>query len=143
MSDAERAGTCHCGRVRFVVELPTRWCAHCHCHDCRGAHGAAFVTWFGVPRAQFRVVSGEAELVRYASSDAARRSFCRHCGTTMLFEGERWPDEVHVALACMRDPIDREPRANAYWDRHVPWLEGLDALPRRGGPTGTEPLDEG
>lgn len=58
----------------------------------------------------------------------------------MLYEGERWPDEVHVTLACMHEPIDREPQANAYWDRHVPWLDSLRSLPRRGGPSGTEPL---
>lgn len=60
----------------------------------------------------------------------------------MLFEGDRWPNEVHVALACMRGPIDRNPQANVYWDRHVAWLDDLEALPRRGGPSGTEPLED-
>ena len=60
----------------------------------------------------------------------------------MLYEGDRWPDEVHVALACMREPIDREPSASVYWDRRVPWGEGLESLAHRGGSSGTEPLDE-
>lgn len=128
--------------MRFAIELPTRWCAHCHCADCRRAHGAAFVTWVGVLRSQFDVVAGESELVGYASSEGVRRSFCRHCGTTMTYEGERWADEVHVALACVREAIDREPQANVYWDRHVAWLDSLNRLPRRGGPSGTEPLED-
>lgn len=46
-------GGCLCGAVRYVITLPTKWCAHCHCSMCRRAHGAAFVTWAGVPSQSF------------------------------------------------------------------------------------------
>jgi hypothetical protein len=122
------------------VDLPTKWCAHCHCLDCQRAHGAGFVTWFGVVASAFRVIQGDEDLVVYASSAAARRSFCRRCGTTLLFQGDRWQDEVHVALACMRDPIDKPPQANAYWDRHPAWTHNVSALPKYGGEDGTQPI---
>ena len=38
-------GGCLCGAVRFSLELPSKWCAHCHCSMCRRAHGAGYVTW--------------------------------------------------------------------------------------------------
>jgi hypothetical protein len=60
----------------------------------------------------------------------------------MFFEGERWPDEVHIALAGMEGPIDRRPTAHVYYDSHVGWLDIGDDLRRLGGPSGNEPLAE-
>lgn len=134
-------GGCLCGSVRLEVKAPTKWCAHCHCTRCRAAHGAAFVTWFGAARKAVEVRDPEGLLRWYASSAPARRGFCSRCGTTMLFESERWPDETHVALAVMDGAIDREPSAHVYFDRHVAWFEPGDGLTRRGGATGVEPLE--
>src|SRR5262245_61224413 len=109
MSNQEVTGQCLCGAVRFVITLPTKWCAHCHCSMCRRAHGAAFVTFCGVATERFRILAGADELVRYKSSETATRSFCRRCGSTLLFEGERWPGEVHVVRANIDGEIDRAP----------------------------------
>ena len=136
-------GACLCGAVRFEVVPPTKWCAHCHCSLCRRAHGAAFVTWFGVERSRFVLVAGDEDLRWYRSTPPARRGFCRRCGSTMFFESERWPDEVHIALASMECPIDRAPSAHVFFDSHVGWVEPADELPRLGGPSGNEPLDPG
>jgi hypothetical protein len=40
----------------------------------------------------------------------------------MLFRSERWAGQVHVALACLDDPIDRRPQAHAFHDSHVDWM---------------------
>ncbi|MCA9706328.1 MAG: GFA family protein [Myxococcales bacterium] len=135
-----REGGCLCGAVRFEITLPSKWCAHCHCAMCRRAHGAAFVTWFGVQEDRFALTEGEHALTRFASSAHAWRGFCSTCGTTMLFGGERWPGEVHVALACLDGELDRAPLANVYWDDRVPWIEGSEHLPKLGGESGMEPL---
>jgi hypothetical protein len=133
-------GGCLCGAVRFALTLPTKWCAHCHCSMCRRAHGAVYVTFVGVPASRFRILQGEEAMHRYPSSPEAVRTFCRDCGSTMLFEGSRWPDEVHVARACIDGPIDREPQAHVYFDDRADWLD-LDAdLPRLGGPNGNTPI---
>jgi len=134
------AGGCLCGAVRFEVTPPTKWCAHCHCSLCRRAHGAAFVTWFGVEKANFELVSGGGEISWYRSTPEARRGFCTNCGSTLFFEGERWSDEVHIALAAMDVAIDRSPQAHVFYDAHVDWVELGDDLRRVGGPSGTEPL---
>jgi hypothetical protein len=133
-------GGCLCGAVRFAVTPPTKWCAHCHCSLCRRAHGAGYVTWVGVPASQFRMLSGDEVLRDYASSPQALRGFCAACGTTLFFRSTRWPDEVHVARAAFDGPIDREPAAHVFYDERVPWAPVDDALPRCGGPSGTEPL---
>jgi hypothetical protein len=141
MTELTRNGGCLCGAVRFSVTLPSKWCAHCHCTMCRRAHGAAFVTWFGMKEERFAITQGEDELLRFASSDSAWRGFCRRCGTTMLFGGARWPGEVHIALACVDGDIDRAPSANTYWHRHVAWGLHPEQLPRYGGEDGTQPID--
>ena len=140
VDDSVCVGGCLCGAVRFEVTPPTKWCAHCHCTLCRRAHGAAFVTWFGVERDRFAVLSGEEHIAWYQSTPTARRGFCRRCGSTMFFEGERWPGEIHIALASMDGPIDRSPKAHVFFDRHVAWIVLGDDLKRLGGPTGVETL---
>ena len=140
MSESVVTGRCLCGAVRFEVELPSRWCAHCHCSMCRRAHGAGFVTWVGFDRARVRVTAGEA-LGRYRSSPPATRSFCTRCGSPLMFESERWADEIHVALAALDGPIDRAPGGHVFYSDRVDWIHVDDALPRRGGASGTEPLD--
>lgn len=140
IDDSVCVGGCLCEAVRFEVTPPTKWCAHCHCTLCRRAHGAAFVTWFGVERDRFAVMSGEEDIAWYRSTPEARRGFCGRCGSTMFFEGDRWPDEIHIALAVMDGPIDRSPGAHVFFDRHVEWIVLGDDLERLGGPTGVETL---
>jgi hypothetical protein len=133
-------GSCLCGGVRFEIQPPTRFCAHCHCSLCRRAHGAPLVTWAGVPLAQFRLSAGKELLASYASSAEAKRSFCSRCGSSLLFESSRWPDEVHVAVANIDGALDRPVSAHVFWDDRSEWF-ALDApLPRLGGQSGVEPL---
>ena len=124
------AGSCLCGAVRFAIAPPTRFCVHCHCSMCRRNHGAAFVTWFGVPRAQFRVLEGASVLTRYRSSAHGWRSFCSRCGSSLFCELDHDPDTVDVVLASMHGPIDRTPEAHVFFDARVGWVEVVDELPK-------------
>jgi hypothetical protein len=134
------SGACLCGAVAFAIDLPTLWVAHCHCSMCRRAHGAPFVTWASVPPAQLHLLSGEQDLERFRSSAEATRSFCRRCGTSLFFESRRWPGEIHIARASIPGELDREPRVHAFFSDKASWVTVADGLPRRGGPTGVEPL---
>ncbi len=126
-------GGCLCGGLRFEIDSPTKWCAHCHCNMCQRAHGAAFVTWVGADTERFRVTAGADLLVWYRSSADAERGFCRRCGSTLLFRSARWPGEVHVVRANLDGPLDREPTVHVFWDGHVEWVELGDGLERRSG----------
>jgi hypothetical protein len=134
-------GSCSCGAVRFAARLPSLFCAHCHCSMCRRHHGAAFVTWFGVPRAELRILAGNDRLVRNRSSDHGTRSFCGVCGSSLFFETTRHPERVDIALANMVGPIDREPQLHVYFSDRAPWVSIDDSLPRLGGTSGFEPID--
>ena len=122
------AGQCLCGNIQFRAQLPIKWCVHCHCSMCRMAHGAAFVTWVSVPRAQFNLISGETHLNWYASSAEASRGFCGHCGTTLFFRYDDFDPEIYVTLANFLEPIDRPPSAHVFYDTHVGWVQLSDNL---------------
>jgi hypothetical protein len=132
-------GRCLCGAVRFEIELPALFCAHCHCSMCRRGHGAGYVTWIGVPYARFRVPEGESRLVRYRSSDHGTRSFCGACGSTLLCESTKHPEWIDVVLANLEGDAGLRPQAHYYFDDRAAWVETADALPRFGGKTGVEP----
>jgi len=123
-------GRCHCGRVRFVAAMPTRFVAHCHCESCRRAHGAAFVTWAGFPSSQVRVTEGAEDLVAHQSSPQTYRRFCGKCGTKLFFESARWAGEMHVVLAAFDEPVDRAPSGHAFYEEHVSWLPPLADPPK-------------
>ena len=127
---AEYHGQCLCGAVRFPARGPTLFCAHCHCRYCRRAHGAGIVTWVGVAEDQFELISDDASLRWYRSSRESRRGFCSKCGTTLFFQSEVAPGEMHVVRECFDGEIDREPKAHVFHDHRVPWLELGDDLPR-------------
>ncbi len=131
MSEATVSGACLCGAVRFEATLPSLWCAHCHCSQCRRFHGAPVVTWVGFNDAGFRITVGANILRWYSSSALARRGFCGDCGSSFLFQSEQWPGEMHVSLSNVLDPMDRAPEGHVHFDSHVSWLELADDLPRK------------
>jgi hypothetical protein len=122
-------GGCLCGTARFAAQPPILFCCHCHCHWCRRAHGAAFVTWVGVRDVSFRLMTGET-LRWYRSSEQSERGFCNQCGTTMFFRSTLAPGEMHIALACVDDAAEIEPKAHVFYDTHVNWVTLGDELPR-------------
>ena len=132
-------GSCYCGAVVFEATLPSRFCAHCHCNNCRRAHGAAFVTWVGFDSDQVRVTEGETTLQTYKTDTDALRSFCGTCGTTLFYEGPRWDGEIHVVRSNFDTDMDRGPAAHVYVDHKASWFSITDELPQYGGESGTEP----
>jgi hypothetical protein len=131
-------GSCLCGLVQFDVTTPSKFCCHCHCSNCRRAHGAAFVTWVGFRAGQVRILSGGNILIRYQTDTGATRSFCGCCGTTLFYEGPRWVGDIHVVLGNINGEIDRLPAAHVYVDHKAPWWTIRDSLPQYGGKTGNE-----
>lgn len=115
-------GSCLCGAIKFRADLPSKWCAHCHCSLCRKAHGAGYVTWVGFAATQVSIINEDQKLVWYESSPGAQRGFCQQCGSTLFFRSERWAGELHIVLANIDDDIDRQPQANVYFDNHVNWM---------------------
>ncbi|MDX1512936.1 MAG: GFA family protein [Gammaproteobacteria bacterium] len=134
------SGRCLCGAVQIEVTPPTRWCYHCHCSLCRAAHGAPFVTWFGVRHEQLEVTRG-ADVLRWRpSSDHGWRAYCQECGTQMLFETSRYPEQIDVVRAVIAGDIDREPSAHIHVLSKVDWVNIDDGLDRYSEDSGSEKI---
>jgi len=76
-------GSCLCGAVKYQVNGPLRPVVACHCKQCRktsGHYGAAT----SAARDDLRIAG---DVKWYASSDTARRGFCRDCGSAMFWDG--------------------------------------------------------
>ncbi len=131
-------GSCFCGAVEFKIELPTAFCGHCHCSMCRRPHGASFVTWTGVPPAQFAITAGKEHITAYRRSEHGTRSFCAICGSQMFCVTE--PEIIDIALAALHGKIDRDPEAHYYYDSRAEWTQVNDDLPKLGGKDGMQPL---
>lgn len=123
-------GSCYCKKVRFEISFPTIFCSHCHCESCRRTHGAAFVTWTGVPITQFKYLSGKENIKKYVSSSEVRWCFCDNCGSSLLYEHAGSPDKIYMTLANLEGPIDQQPEGHVSYEEHVDWFVVGDSLPK-------------
>ena len=58
----------------------------------------------------------------YVSSPGVRRGFCAQCGSTLSYEGERWPGEVHLHVGAFDDPSTLAPTGHAFAAERLGWL---------------------
>jgi hypothetical protein len=69
-------------------------------------------------------------LSSFASSPGVRRSFCAACGTSLAYESERWPSDIHLMLGAFDKPETLQPQFHIFYDERLAWLHLDDALPR-------------
>ncbi len=129
-------GQCRCGAVRFEIDYPARWAWHDHTQASRLAHGAAYATYIGSWRKRFRVTAGEADIARYEDvAVGATRSFCRCCGTPLLYERARSPHMVNIPRALFQTRTGREPLYHIGIQERRDWAyTGAPLVPLKGFP---------
>ena len=113
-------GGCLCGSVRFNVSGPPKWTAWCHCQSCRKHTGAPVSAYAGFEREQVAFTAGE--LARFSSSPRVQRGFCAACGSTLTYEGERWPTELHIHVGAFDDPEPFKPAGQAFAGERISWV---------------------
>jgi hypothetical protein len=125
----KHGGSCHCGAVRFEVEIDAGKGSRCNCSICTklGPTGA-----IAKPDA-FRVLAGEADLSSYAwGAKVSQRFFCKHCGVYCFGRGHLdvlGGDFVSVNLNTL-DDIDPGDVKVVHWDgRHDNWQAGPRSTP--------------
>jgi len=123
-------GSCLCGVVKFEIDEFLPQVAHCHCSMCRKFHGAAFATIAGVPRSGFRWVEGEHALKGYTAANGTTRTFCRHCGSSLMFASPHGPEDVvEIALGTVDGEIPVKPDAHIFVGSAANWTVPCDGLP--------------
>ena len=99
-----RIGTCHCGAVRFEVDLEEGLSnlRRCNCSLCR-RKGAIMAS---VPIERLRVVAGIDKLTLYQwNTRQARHYFCSVCGIYTHHQRRSNPREYGFNVACI-DSVD-------------------------------------
>jgi len=101
---AERtyAGGCHCGRVRFEVDLELQEVMECNCSIC--SKTGSLLTFVAPER--FRLLAGGEELSDYQfNSRTIHHLFCPVCGIRSFARG-KGPDGsemVAINVRCLED----------------------------------------
>jgi len=124
-------GSCLCEAVRYESTSSRLGAGYCHCSKCRKAYGHLYAALVQFNRDDFKITKGE--LSHYKSSDVAERSFCRDCGSSLLFS---YPGQSTLfVLAGTLDFLDDCPFddsegswGHTFTDDKVSWLEINDGL---------------
>jgi hypothetical protein len=123
-------GGCHCGVVRFEVEMdPNDGASRCNCSICTKIAQTGKI----VKPDAFRLVSGKESLSEYRwGGNIATRFFCKHCGIHCYGAGhlaEVGGDFVSVNLNTV-DGVDPHALPVVHWDgRHDNWQGGPRPTP--------------
>lgn len=83
MSDLKRTGGCLCGEVKYEITLNDKDIHVCHCNICQKWHGGPGIA-LGCQNDW--AINGEEKMTWFDSSEWAQRSFCKKCGTHLLFQ---------------------------------------------------------
>ncbi|MEX2479890.1 MAG: GFA family protein [Gammaproteobacteria bacterium] len=123
-------GACLCGAIAFAITAPVIAMGHCHCGICRRAHGTAFSTYCQVAADALVVSRGATALADFASSKAAVRQFCQHCGSKLFFRAHALPRFVWVAAGTIHDDPGLRPGYHIFVASKASWYDIQDTLPR-------------
>jgi hypothetical protein len=132
---ARAEGQCLCGAVAFEIAVPAQWAWHDHSSPTRRAHGAAYATYVGAWKSRFRFIRGEDELTCYRDENGATRSFCSRCGSPVLYQRQRSPQNLNIPRALFASGAGREPRYHIAIDQLQEWAYlGEPLAPLKGFP---------
>lgn len=97
-------GGCHCGAVRFQVEVDNHEAISCNCSICRKKGVLNLI----VSQEKFTLLQGEDVLKTYQfNTRTAKHKFCQICGIHPFYTPRSHPDCIDVNLRCLDgDVID-------------------------------------
>ena len=121
-------GFCECRRVQFEVDGEINDFSHCHCSQCRRLHGAAYATFAGVARDQFRYVSREDAIKGYTSSESHDRIFCGECGSNIMVALDDDPENFYLSMSTLEGDPPRPAGYHIYVGSKAAWHELSDDL---------------
>src|ERR1700743_2004671 len=129
-------GQCLCGKIAFEIDVPARWAWHDHSAASRRAHGAAYATYVGSWRKRFRITEGEADVARFEDkATKTARSFCKRCGTPLIYERPRSLHMVNIPRALFSDRTGRQPLYHIAIEELQEWAyAGEPLVPLKGFP---------
>ncbi|WP_375210143.1 GFA family protein [Hyphomonas jannaschiana] len=114
-------GGCHCGAVRWEVDLPDAFeVEDCNCSMCAMSGNIHII----VPSSRFRLTEGNDNLAEYTfNTGVAKHLFCKTCGVKSFYIPRSNPDGVAVTWRCIDDWQDLNVTVNKFdgqnWEKHA------------------------
>ena len=113
-------GGCHCGAVRFRVEVEKHQVRECNCSICRNKGFLHLI----VPRDRFTFLQGEEVLTTYTfNTGVAKHKFCKICGIHSFYIPRSHPEGISVNLRCLDENLISEfkiiPFDGANWEQNI------------------------
>lgn len=123
-------GSCLCGAVQYRIDAPIKMLKHCHCSQCRKAHGAAFASYGIVRREHFRFTQGAQAVALFHSSPGVSRTFCKICGANLQwFSEQRQSNWLSVALGTLDSPLGPIEQSHIHLQSCADWYCSKDLPP--------------
>ena len=115
-------GGCHCGRVRFRIEvdLAETPIGECNCSICT----KKAILHLPVANDRLELLSGGDDLTAYTfNTGTAKHMFCRHCGIHAFYRPRSDPENYSVNARCLDeyDPATMPSQRlfdGREWERH-------------------------
>lgn len=94
-----RSGGCHCGAVRYEVNVPDQVVVlSCNCSVCAKSGFIHLI----VDEDDFRLLEGADNLTEYTfGTHTAKHWFCKTCGIKAHYKPRSHPDGISVNLRCL------------------------------------------
>ena len=113
-------GGCHCGAVRFRVQVERFTATDCNCSMCTKKGMLHLI----VAPERFELLAGGDALTTYTfNTGVAKHRFCRHCGVHSFYTPRSHPDKVDVNIRCLDGDAWRRfaisPFDGRNWEAHV------------------------
>lgn len=116
-------GGCHCGRVRFRVDVREHRATDCNCSICRKKGFLHLI----VPPHQFRLLQGQDALTTYRfNTETARHLFCRFCGIHPFYHPRSHPQHIDVNIRCLDGSVLSRFEIEAFDGEN--WEENIDKI---------------
>ena len=118
-------GGCHCGAVRYRVQIEKLEAVECNCSICSKKGFIHLI----VPKSRFLLLQGQDALSTYTfNTGIAKHYFCRHCGIHSFYQPRSHPDGYDVNLRCLDDDsidlFEITAFDGKHWEAQIDKIEG-------------------
>ncbi len=130
MSDASPVtGGCLCGAIRYEAEVYLENANYCHCRMCQRSSGVPAEVGVPVKPGTLRFTKEEPKY--FQSSPLARRGFCPHCGSRLIWRSLERTDDTSLTVGCLDHPENVVPSEHICVESQLPWFKIDENLPHK------------
>ncbi|MDC0192226.1 GFA family protein [Alphaproteobacteria bacterium] len=92
--------SCHCGKVKLLIETDLKILKQCNCSICKRKNAKMNI----LPKEAIVSISGEENLSTYQfGTNVAKHYFCKNCGIYTHHQRKSDPNGIGVNIGCIDD----------------------------------------